>query len=341
MTYIASVLAKAQTILNRRFQEAEMRVKPSAVLMMLLKNRDFLIPDLKGLRMREDRPTKTYLKNRAARALAGTRTHNHTGAIADSTEVDIAYNSYVDTFSTSLKRADNNVFTSAEILAHEIENSFINLHEGIETAMVAFLDTNKNQVSAPPSGALKRANFNAVNNVYEIAAADADEFLNISKSIFRQEKYRMGMFDMILDSELFSTHEFKANQGTGNSTNLGFQFSGIDAKESIEVNDATYANGISFASPEGMTGILDWIPKQNREGEGDIMSTNGGYATIQDPMTGLTMALHGYTERADTSGTNGVQQDNVTEWEISIDLSPQKAPISVAGASPIFAIGQL
>lgn len=339
--YAASVLAKAQTILNDRFQAAEMRMKPSATFLKMLQSRNFLIPDLKELRTREDRPTFTYLKNRAVRTPTNSRTHNHTGTTADSTEVSITYTPYTDVFQTSLKRADNNILSDAEILSHELENAFINLHEGIETDLVAFLDTNKNTVSAPPSGTLKRATFNAVNDVYEIAAGDSDEYESIIKSVFRQEKYPNFMIDGISDSTVISKGQFRANQGTGNATNLGYQFMGLSNNESIEINDANYPNGLGFFFPEGMVGILDWIPRANRQGVGDIDSVLGGSSTIIDPMTGLEFAVHAYTERADTSGANGNSQDNVTEWEISIDLSPQKAPISTAGQTPIFAFGQL
>ena len=339
--YAASVLNKAQLLLNDKFQSAEMRRKPSAVLSTLLKSTDFLIPDIKVLRDREDRATKAYLKNRASRAVAGGRVHDHTGPNADSTEVDIAFTSYVDEFSTSLKRGDNNVLSDAEILAHEIENALINLHEGIETALVTFLDTNKNQVSAPVSGTLKRAVFSAVNDTYEIASGNADEFWHIIKSVYKQEKYSDAMFDVIADSLLVSTGEFKSQQGQGNSTNLGFQFSNLNVVESVEVADANYLNGIAFAFPMGMAGILDWIPKQNRVGKGNFDSVLGGYSTLIDPMTGLSFAVHGYTERADTSGTNGSAQDELTQWEMSIDLSPQTAPLTTATASAIFAFGQL
>lgn len=339
--YAASVLAKAQSIYEAKFQAAEMRQKPSAVLMMLLKNREFLFPNLKELRDREDRATKAYLKNRAARAVTNTRTHNHTGAVADTTEVDIAYTPYTDKFQTSLKRGDNNILNDAQILAHEMENAFINLHEGIETAMVTWLDANKSQVSAPVSGTPQRYAFNAVNDVFEIASGDADQYWHIIKSIFRQEKYSAMEIDIIASSLLASTGAFKAQQGQGNSTNLGFQFSGLDVAESVEVDDVLYANGISFAFPTGMAGILDWIPKQNRQGKGNFDSVLGGYSSIIDPATGLSFAVHGYTERADTSGANGNSQDEVTEWEISIDLSPQHAQITTATQTPILAIGQL
>lgn len=336
--YAESVLSAAQVMLNQRFQSAELRYKPSPILMKLLQNRDFLIPDLQTLRDREDRVTKAYLKNRASRATGSARAHNHTGTTAGSTEVSITYTPYTDKFQTSLKRGDNNVFSNAQILAHEMENAFINLYEGIETALVTWLDTNKNQVSAPPSGSLKSASFNAVNDVYEINASDANRYWQIVKSVFTQEKYK-GMIDMVSDSLSYINGEFYANQGTGNSTNTGFQFSGVDVAESIEVSDATYVNGFSFAWPQGLAGILDWIPPVNRRGEGDMMSYNGGFGTIIDPMTGLPFAVHGYSQRADTSSANGNVQDVVTEFELSIDLSPQKAPLTTANASPIFALG--
>jgi len=179
--YAGSVLAKAQTMLNADFQGAEMRVKPSSALMMLLKNTQFLIPDIRGLRTREDHPTKTYLKNRAARSVSNARTHNHTGAVADSTEVDIDFVIYTDEFSTSLKRGDNNVFNDAEILAHEIQNAFTNLHEGIETALVTFLQAGRQVTTATT---VKRAPFSDINDTYEVALADEDEFWHIIKSIY-------------------------------------------------------------------------------------------------------------------------------------------------------------
>lgn len=339
--YAASVLAKAQTMYNDQFQSAEMREKPSATLMMLLKNRQFLIPDLKALRDREDRATKAYLKNRAVRSLTSSRTHNHSGVTSDSTEVAIAYTIYTDKFATSLKRGDNNVLSDAEILLHEIKNSIINLHEGIETALVTWLDTSKTQASNPPSASIDRATFNATNDAYEILAADADEYWHIIKSIFRQEKYTTSQIDIITQSLLASTGETKSQQGQGNSTNLGFQFSGLDVAESIEVVDANYANGVSYCWPTGLAGILDWIPKQNRAGKGDFDSVLGGYSTFQDPATGLSFALHAFTERADTSGSNGNTQDETTEWELSIDLSPQYAPSTVTDETPIFEIAQI
>lgn len=338
--YAASVLAKAQTRLNQRFQAAELRVKPSPILMTLLKNTQFLIPDARILRDREDRAVKAYLKNRASRALSNARSHNHTGDVADSTEVDITWTAYVDEFSTSIKRGDNNVFDAAEQMSHEIENCLANLHEGIESALATWLDTNKSTVSyADANSNLANATWNA--GVYEIGADQSDQFFEIIKSIFRQNKYSGQQFDIIADSKKASRGNYLVQQGQGNSTNLGWQFQGLSVAESIEIFDSlTYPEGLAYGMPIGMTGIIDWIPKQNRMGEGDFMSYLGGYGTIIDPMTGLNVALHGYSDRADTSSSNGNVQDVVTQWEMSIDLSPQYAPLTEANETPIYQFAQ-
>lgn len=339
--YADAVLVNAQMMLNERFTKAEMRYKPSPVFMALLRGSNILMGDYKTLKTADNRAIKGYLKNRASRSLGSARTSSRTGAVADATEVDFTWTTYQDKFATSMKRADDKVFSDAEIMAHEIENSFINMYLGIESALVTWLDTNKNQVSSPASGTLLNATFNATNDVYEVAGADANEFWHLISSIYRQESYNESQFEIIADSLKARQAAYIAQQGAGNSTNLGWQFSGLNVQESVEVYDANYVSGLTYAFPVGMAGILDWIPRQNREGKGDFDSYNGGYGTIVDPMTGLQFALHGYTERADTSGSSGQTQDLVTQWEMSIDLSPNKAPQTTANASPIFAIGQI
>ncbi|MNT64624.1 hypothetical protein D3C72_2025390 [compost metagenome] len=64
---------------------------------------------------------------------------------------------------------------------------------------------------------------------------------------------------------------------------------------------------------------------------------------MTDPFgTGLEFAVHGYSQRADTSGVNGDTQDVVMEFEVSIDLSPKVAPLSQAATETIvYQVSQL
>ena len=51
------------------------------------------------------------------------------------------------------------------------------------------------------------------------------------------------------------------------------------------------------------------------------------------------MALHGYSERATTASSGGAVQDVTTEWEISVDLSFNNAPLTTTNETTIFEIG--
>ena len=77
--------------------------------------------------------------------------------------------------------------------------------------------------------------------------------------------------------------------------------------------------------PSNTVGALNWIPKQNREGEGDYNTYVGGYGVFN--YRGVKFAVHAYRQRADTSASNGNSQDDVIEFELSLDTSYNKAPL--------------
>lgn len=333
--YAASVLTEAQLILNERFASPEKRMKSPGVFGAFRKNTDIAIPNVGDLRTKEERPEKGYFFNRTKRSLLTSRTHNHTGAVADSTEVSFSWATYGDKCQTSLKRSDNNVFSDAAILANELENMFKNIYEGIDSAALAYLGTNKSTVNA----ATKNGVFDATNDVFEIATANIARFIQHAKSMLRQN-YHTGMADAILDPVLYLEAEHYLNQGAGNSTNLAYQASlGANLWEAIGLTDANYPLGSGYFIPEGTIGVVDWIPRQNRQGKGDFDSVLGGFGSIVDPISGMTFAVHSYAQRADTSSAGGDTQDEVQEWEISVDLSFNKAPLTAAGETTIFEVG--
>jgi hypothetical protein len=86
--------------------------------------------------------------------------------------------------------------------------------------------------------------------------------------------------------------------------------------------------------PDGTVALLPWIPKQNREG---IVTRLQTYSNMNDPFgIGLTAAVHIYETKASTYGNNGEVQDEVYEYELSIDVANVKAPLSTASATTIF-----
>lgn len=332
--YVASVLAEAQLIINQRFAAPEKRLKANGVIGSFLNNTELAIPNVGDLRTKEERPEKGYFANRTKRAGITSRTHNHTGATGDSTEVAFSWQTFGDKCQTSLKRADNNVMTQAQILANEFDNIFKNIHEQADAAALSYLTTNKSTVNA----ATKNGAFDGTTNVFEIHPDNINRALQYAKSMLRQNYYTGGA-EAILDPVFFAQAEYLASQGQMNATNYGFQFNGLNISEALGYEDATYDAGLGLFIPQGTIGVVDWIPVQNRRGEGDYESALGGFGSIRDPYTGKMFAVHAYAQRADTSAAGGDTQDVVIEWEVTVDMSFNKSPLSVAGESTIFEVG--
>lgn len=333
--YAASVLAEAKLILAARYASPEKRLKVSGVFGAFQKNTSLAIPNVGTLRTLETRAEKGYFHNRTKRSNTATRTAAHTGAVADSTEKSFSWAGYGDKFKTSMKRSDGNLFSDAEIMANEMDNAFKNINEAIDTAALAYLATNKSGVNV----ATKNGAFNGTNDAWEVLLADSDRFFQYAKSMARQNYYKGGL-DAILDPIKFAEAERLAAQGAGNSTNQGFQFGGVSFHEAIGLADANYAKGMGYWIPEGSIGAVDWIPSQNRAGHGNYDSVLGGYGSVIDPISGLMMAVHGYTARGDTSAAGGAAQDDVTEWEITVDLSLNHSPMTVTDETTILEVGQ-
>lgn len=303
--------------------------------MLAMRNKNVL-PGYENLRTREDRTVSTYMKSRNAGATGTGRTHNHTGSRGDSFAVDLVWSTISKTFSISLKQFDNNIFSWEEAFAHEVFAAALDIHEQIETNSIDFLKTNRTQVNI----ATARGSFNGTPNfAFEVAESEKEQVYQIIRAMMRANNYRSSI-DVIADQLLYIDAEKYIAQGSGNATNLAYQFQGMNIVESIELDDANYEAGVALALPSGTFAAFDWIPKQNRMGKGDYFSVLGGYGSMPDPTgSGMTLAMHAYTERADTSAANGSEQDDLLQVELSVDIAYALAPLSAADETPVFEIG--
>lgn len=342
--YADSLWLAAQYKLDEMMQKPEFKHKPSAALSVFLKNTNMLVPASAREAAWNQKPSDQVainVKNLAKHtvALGAARAHDHTGAIGDSMTVTPTYTTYSRKFKYSKKQADRNVFGLAEMIAAEVRSAAIDLHSGIETALLANLNTNKSQVvvsATPQSGQWDAANF-----LFGIYATDKTQYFQYLK-MFMQEQYYGGSFDVINNVRAQAQAMFLGQQGQGNATNLGWQIDGLNMVASTELANAAGYDWMSYIIPEGSIGILPWIPLLNRQGDGDPFVIGGRYSTIADPLgSGLTFALHEYAVAADNSAAAGETQDVNVEVELSIDLAPIIAPMSTANASPIFKAGQL
>lgn len=332
--YADNVLLKAQTQILEAFNNAEKRLKANGAFTPFLRNTQFTIPNIEELRTSNLRPTEVNFLKRSKRATGTAKVARHTGDQGDGGNVALTFKQYVDKGSTSLKFAENSVFTDTQIVANEVDNMLKNVAEAVHTDALAYLDTNKSGVN----GATKNGTFNGTNDVFEVATAQKERFFQFMNSMLGQNYYR-GSYDAILDSTLYAEMLYQANQGQGNATNLGFAFQNGMFAEAVGLTDANYSNGLGFFVPEGTIGAVDFTEAQNRNNYGDLNTYNGGFRTIFNPYLGVDCALSGYMDRADRSSVGGNVQDIVIQWEITADIALVKAPISVTDETPIFAGG--
>jgi hypothetical protein len=332
-----SNLLTAQTILADRYKQPEMRMKPAPAFSLLTSNDNFLIVGAETLKLRDDRAIEAHLLKRTKRDSGSARAHNHTGTLDDSQKVTLTWTTKSDKTAISLKLLGKSVFDFNTVLANKLEQCAMNILEDKETEAIAYLMAQR--ATAQPT--LKGGSFNASTNAVEIDGNVSSTFYQRVKSIMRQN-YFSGRFDVIADSLKYIDAERDGSQGSGNSTNLAFQFNGLNIVESPELTDSDYTNGCALVMPQGDAAALNWIPKQNRTGWGDYNSYVGGYGTFN--FMGYSFALHGYAGRSDTSASNGDSQDVTMEFELSLDSSFNKAPLStIAGRtdSVIVEFGQL
>lgn len=331
--YAPSDLTAAQAKLFGAFANQEMRFRDPVVHKEFLRQSEIMIPGYEALRTREDRVVDTFFKNRTSRALGSGRTFNHSGVKGDSTKFTPTWLTNSDKFAISLKQGDNNVFDNSEMLASEFQNSMINMIEGMEADAESHIFSNRSTANA----ATAQGTFDATDDLFKITeATEGSRAVQITQTVMDTNKFS-GNVTLFCDSvshDLFETQRF---QGAGNSENLAFNFnSNVKIVHSLGMD--AYAAGLTvpitkgfwIAVVDGTIAALPWIPKQNRMGI--VVPGISAYGSIINPIDGLSYATHQYSARADETATNGYQQDVRTEWEVSVDVALDNAPI-VAGTA--------
>lgn len=330
--------------LNEAMQAPEFKKNPSPTLMTFLQNTDLLIPASEmertlGLKQSDQDTVAIKIINKQSITTGSARAYDHTGNKNDSTSVNATFTSYVANFGYSLKEADRTIWQLAEIQSKQILSAMIALHESIESGLVTWMNTNRSQVvnsATPRSGTWDGSNY-----IFGIDANDENRWMQRAKGFMREQYYK-GVFEIIADEYLYQEGEFNVQQGQGNSENLAWQASNINAKVSQDISATSGYTGNGFMFPQGTVGILPWIPKLNRQSYGDAGSAGGYYTTIEDPFgTGINFAVHERMVAADNQSNSGERQDVNVFVEISVDLAPVKALMSTANASPIFSFGVL
>jgi hypothetical protein len=335
--YATADLVKAQLRIS---SEAEQRFRVPALWKKFLDGAAGFVPGYMDVRTSERRTVETNYKKRTARSLTTTgRAHNHTGNTGDSGVLALSWTTYSDPFSQTVKQGDSNVFKHQEQFEDMLMNSIINFAEGLEATATSYLFTNRSGVNV----ATQEGTFNATQDVFEITITDATNGYNpravqITKMIMDLNKYQNMNFVVACDTISYNKFDFLLHQGTANSTNTSFQFSGVTFIHAPGLYAlagalaAPYTDGFWCVVPEGMIAALPWIPVQNRTG---LVTQVNRYGQIFNPVDRLNYAFHAYDTRADGSAIGGEKQDVVVQYELSTDAALHTLPVSVAGETVI------
>lgn len=339
--YALADLTKYQAKLTAGFQAGEMRVRMPEVFNSLRRNTEMMIPSHKEIKYAAKRTTgEVNFFARSSRSLGtGGEIYNHAGAVGDSAVVVPSWTAYDDKFKYSIKQANSSIYNIDDMLMNEVTNLNNNFSEGLETAAANFIHANRSGVNVSTA----QGTFNATNDAFEITEA----FTNITStgytahqiisSNMRINKWS-GRYTIYADTVGFNKMQVLANQGAGNQYNTTFQFGNatyihspeLDAKATV----LSYTKGYFIVEPEGNSAVLDWMPEQNRNG---VVGPNSRYGTLIHPATGLPMATHEYTSRADESAGAGENQDVKVEVQVFSYLSLNLAPLTTTDETPLYA----
>lgn len=329
-----SLLTTAQALLTNKYSNPEMRHKEWAITKALLKNRDIMIPDYKTLQTSDSRAVEAYAFIKRASDPVTTR-HATGAAVAasftDTQKVTLTWATKGQLFKTSLKMADRNFATAAQMAANALESAWINLMDVIETLNAAWLATNKSQAQGASDGELGA--WNPGTFVWEVDAAKQKWFFQYVQAMMNINNYS-DMIDFIADPVAYAIYQQVYNQGTGNSINTQFTVGNLNMLQSTALAPVAGYSSYGYLIPDGSAGMLTWIPRVNRE---NVITRLETYTNMTDPFGyGIQAAIQKYEAKVDNSALGGEKQDENTYCELTVDIAGVKAPLSVANETTIF-----
>jgi hypothetical protein len=339
--FVPSALVAGQAKFNERMLSGEWRL-PDSVAFNAAQKSVIANPSLNDIRTREDRSVYAYFPIRQTAIGSSARAYNHTGARGDSLSKTITWTTFAEPFSISIKQADNNIFSFAEMYAATLKNACFNLIARADAWFVAALLADKTQYSA--GGGKGAWNGSSLNT--EIPLSEQNYFFQNARQLMQFNLYRGQLIAIADDPALVLAQRLQA-LGSANAVNYGFQFSGIDVLGTTRTILGSSYGGSALVYENGLVAVEPWIPKQNRKAldENLAYSYNGDYGQFFMPsLPGVPFAIHAYSLRADNASLGGYTQDLQMEVEVSFDLAYVSAPISTfrsASDSVVYAIGQL
>lgn len=336
LTVLQDARAKQVELYRNKF---EGRPENTFLMDMFLKNRSITIPALQRIKAAETQTTSTLYQVNPSFTLGTAKSCSPTGQQADSGKVDLTWSKIVGSFTTSQKRHDGNEYSMMEdvawgLLRLEMDMLKNDASNGMDAILAAYLDTNRTQVNAASTDGINT--WDGVNYNMDVALANINNYYNSVLSEMHLNNYS-GNFLEAYNTTWEATARQQVNQGEANATNLMFQYQnpfGFMGFASNLLTPSTGNGSVHYVIPENGVALLDWNEPLNRRGASIGDETWSLYESRFFP--GIYFDLFTKTACADTSASGGGTQDWTIVYELTLNYSIVKQPLSTANETPIF-----
>ena len=162
--------------------------------------------------------------------------------------------------------------------------------------------------------------YNVVSNVMQVPADDQELYFNEIGGVFKQNDFTNTDLKFICSPRIDPMIRHLGAQGSGNSTNLAYQFMGYDFKYSRNVAVEATDRDTIFAYAPGSLGFVTWIDPDSRLGS----KTHDRIWSVEPmPLLGFDVGML-YTDGCDDNSTvagNGMEASKYESFIFSFDYA--------------------
>lgn len=320
-TYSATLLQDAIYKASQKdmFQKFETRGSNYGALDAAIAQRGLLLPDSTLEKIRKA-SSQTEKINVFVKEANGTGTVRKCAGTGDgvTAQVPLVWATIEEEFQMSFLDMEQNQYDFDEMFQRRLEQRLLSMYSRLDAIQVAALEANYTAGVGTQFSKYNDASQVPLND-YDITTNRAALWLNKAKSDMFDNYLSMDNLMMVGESGLIQVQSSMQNQGSGNETNLGFQFNGVTFKNTNRIinNDGRYATGYLFE--KGMFTMLTWVNALARKGK-DIGTDV--WTLFQDPRYKFDIELKVKKGCTDNSSKGaGMQADYAESYVLSMDYA--------------------
>ena len=326
--YSATVLQDARAwIKDENNKSFELRPVKTYILPAFLKDRQFTVPNLAEIKAATTQATKAMYFTKKDFTINSSKSNTPSGEKSGTAITTLSWSTKGFAIDLPSKQYDGNEVARMKGFAMSLYNAEKTFWASFDETLLAYLIANKTTVNDAAGGGTESGGDFIISN------GEADEFYNVLDAHMAQNDF---------DGEILDVHDtywkkyvrHYAAQGSGNSTNLSYQFSGFTTFSSNKIVNGTGVLSTHYIIPKGGVAILDWNEPANKRGD---KLNDGSYLGLYQSLfyPEITFDLFVKSAWGDTSSDGGTVQDKTETFEFSLNYSVTTQPFTEAGRSAI------